>query len=205
MVLTINSKNPQKRKIDKVLEVLNDGGIIIYPTDSVYALGCIASNKEGLERIRRIKGTKKTDQLMTIMSKDISEMSKLTKPIPNDVFKLMKRNVPGPYTFILNANSKVPKIVQSRRKTIGFRIPENPIALSIITGVDEYLASTSLKIENNDGSEIYYSDPIDIEEHFGKLVDVIVDGGIQETKLSSVIDCTGSMPEILREGIAPVM
>jgi tRNA threonylcarbamoyl adenosine modification protein (Sua5/YciO/YrdC/YwlC family) len=117
----------------------------------------------------------------------------------------MKRNVPGPYTFILRANSKVPKIVQSRRKTIGFRIPENPIALQIISGLNDYLASTSLKVETDQGPEVYYSDPEEIEERFGKLVDVIIDGGIQETHLSSVIDCTASVPEIIREGVAPVI
>lgn len=205
MVLKINGENPQKRKIQEVIDVLNGGGVIIYPTDSVYALGCLVHNKEGLARIDRIKGVKKNHHLITIMSQDISETSKLTKPIPNDVFKMMKRNTPGPYTFILNANSKVPKIVQSRRKTIGFRIPENPIALEIISGLDDYLASTSLKIKNEAGGEIYYPDPVDIEEQFGKLVDVIVDGGILETNLSSVIDCTGEVPEIIREGMAPIL
>jgi len=205
MVLKINGENPQGRKIQQVIDVLNEGGVIIYPTDSVYALGCLAHNKEGLERIRRIKGTKKSDHLMTIMSPDISETSKLTRPIPNDVFKLMRRNIPGPYTFILRANNQVPKLVQSRRKTIGFRIPENPIALEIISGLEDYLASTSLKIEHEDGTETYYPDPVDIEERFGKLVDVIVDGGILETNLSSVIDCTGDWPEMIREGVAPVI
>jgi len=205
MVLKINGENPQGRLIQQVIDVLNEGGIIIYPTDSVYALGCLAHNKEGLARIHRIKGSKKSHHLMTIMSRDISETSKLTTPIPNDVFKLMKRNIPGPYTFILRANSQVPKIVQSRRKTIGFRIPQNPIALEIISGLDDYLASTSLKIENEDGTEEYYPDPLEIEERFGKVVDLIVDGGILETNLSSVIDCTGDWPEIIREGVAPVM
>ena len=205
MILTINAENPQGNKIQKVIDILNDGGIIIYPTDSVYALACLANNKEGLKRIQRIKGTQRNHHFMTIMSPDISELSKLTMPIPNDVFKLMKRNVPGPYTFILRANSKVPKVVQSRRKTIGFRIPENPIALKIISGLDEFLASTSLKIETDEGSEVYYANPEEIGERFGKLVDVIVDGGVLETHLSSVIDCTESTPEIIREGVAPII
>ncbi len=205
MVLKVNAENPQGNKIQKVIDILNDGGIMIYPTDSVYALACLANNKEGLKRIQRIKGTQRSQHFMTIMSPDISVLSKLTMPIPNDVFKLMKRNVPGPYTFILRANSKVPKIVQSRRKTIGFRIPENPIALQIISGLDDYLASTSLKVETDEGPEVYYSDPEEIENRFGKLVDVIVDGGIQETHLSSVIDCTDDTPEIIREGVAPVI
>ncbi len=205
MVLKINAENPQGNKIQQVIDILNEGGIMIYPTDSVYALACLANNKEGLKRIQWIKGTQRNHHFMTIMSPDISELSKLTMPIPNDVFKLMKRNVPGPYTFILRANSKVPKIVQSRRKTIGFRIPENPIALQIISGLNDYLASTSLKVETDQGPEVYYSDPEEIEERFGKLVDVIIDGGILETHLSSVIDCTASVPEIIREGVAPVI
>lgn len=205
MVLTINTQNPQENKVQKVIDILNNGGIMIYPTDSVYALACLANNKEGLKRIHWIKGTQKNHHFMTIMSPDISELSKLTMPIPNDVFKLMKRNVPGPYTFILRANSRVPKVVQSRRKTIGFRIPENPIALKIISGLDDYLASTSLKIETEEGPEVYYSDPEEIAVKFEKLVDVIVDGGVQETHLSSVIDCTDSTPEIIREGVAPVI
>src|SRR5690554_4815333 len=205
MVLKINNENPQGSKIQKVIDILNNGGIMIYPTDSVYALGCLASNKEGLKRIQRIKGTQRNQHFMTIMSPDISVLSKLTMPIPNDVFKLMKRNVPGPYTFILRANSKVPKIVQSKRKTIGFRIPQNAIALEIISGLDDYLASTSLKVESDEGPEVYYSDPEEIEARFGKLVDVIVDGGILETHLSSVIDCTDNTPEIIREGVAPII
>lgn len=204
MIVNVNPDNPQGRKIDKIIEILENGGIIIYPTDTVYALACLANNKEGIARIHRIKRSNPKNHLMTIMCSDISETSKLTKPIPNDVFKLMKRNIPGPYTFILNANSKVPKMVQSRRKTIGFRIPQNPIALEILANAEDYLVSTSLKVEDG-GKEQYYPDPIDIEEKFGKLVDAVVDGGILETNLSSVIDCTSEQPEIIREGEEPIV
>src|SRR5690606_6500221 len=114
MVLKINDENPQGNKIQKVIDILNEGGIMIYPTDSVYALACLANNNEGHKRIQRIKGAQRHDHFMTIMGPDISVLSKLAMPIADAVFKLTKRNVPGPYTFILRANSKVPKVVQSR-------------------------------------------------------------------------------------------
>lgn len=200
MLVRVHTENPEVRKIKQIVDVLQNGGIIVYPTDTVYALGCLANNKDGITRIHRIKGGGSDRQLMTIMSPDISETSKLTTPIPNEVFKLMKRNVPGPYTFILNANSRVPKMVQSRRKTIGFRIPSNSIAMEILQGIDDYLVSTSFKLNDE-----FYSDPLDIEEQVGKLVDVVIDGGILETQLSSIIDCTGQEPELIREGSQPIL
>lgn len=195
MIISVHSENPEVRKMKQILDVLQSGGVIVYPTDTVYALGCLANNKEGIARIHRIKGNDSHKQLMTIMSPDISVTAKLTTPIPNEVFKLMKRNVPGPFTFILNANTRVPKIVQSRRKTIGFRIPSNPIAMYLLNNIDDYLVSTSFKVDNQ-----FFSDPIDIEDRVGKLVDVIVDGGVLETKLSSIVDCTAAVPELIRAG-----
>lgn len=194
-MIKINSQNPQMRLIRRAVEVLQNGGVIAYPTDTVYGFGCSLYNKKAIERIYQIKRSEKNRPFSFICAdlKDISLYSKVS----NYGYKTMKRLLPGPYTFILEGTKLVPKIMLTpKRKTAGIRVPNHPIALALVQELGHPIISTSATLP---GGEILY-DPADIDQKVGKLLDLIVDGGILVSEPSSVIDLTEDVPKIVRQG-----
>jgi tRNA threonylcarbamoyl adenosine modification protein (Sua5/YciO/YrdC/YwlC family) len=193
-MLSINSQNPQMRLIRKAVDILRQGGIIIYPTDTVYGLGCDLSNKKGIERIYELKRRNRKQPLSFICSdlKHISQYAKVT----DYAYKTMKRLLPGPYTFILEASRLVPKIILPKRSTTGIRVPDNQICLDLIKELGQPIISTSVKTA--DGEDL--GTPYEIEERFGRMVDLIIDGGIIIPEPSSVISLVDDNIEIIRNG-----
>ncbi|GAB1405167.1 L-threonylcarbamoyladenylate synthase [Lentimicrobium sp.] len=175
-----------------------DGGVIIYPTDTVYGLGCDIFKSKAVERIALIKGIKAEKSNFSFICNDLSQLADYSKPIPNDVFKMMRKNLPGPFTFILNASNSVPKLIQSKKKTVGIRIPDNNIPREIVRELGNPIMSTSIRDED----EIleYTTDPELIYEKYNHLVDIVIDGGYGDNEASTVIDCTGGQPVITRQG-----
>ena len=193
-MLSINSQNPQMRLVRKAVEVLKDGGVIIYPTDTVYGLGCDLSNKRGIERIYEMKRRSKKQPLSFVCSdlKHISQYARVT----DYAYKTMKRLLPGPYTFILEASRLVPKIILPKRPTTGIRVPDNEICLSLIRELGQPIISTS--VQTADGEDL--GNPAIIDEYFGKIVDLIIDGGVISPEPSSVISLVDDQIDILRIG-----
>lgn len=194
MIITINPKNPQKRLIEKVVGVLKKGGLVGYPTDTIYGIGCDLFNKEAIESIYWLKKHDRKKPLSFICSNlnDISQYAHVS----NYAYKTMKRLLPGPYTFILEATKLVPKVAMTKQKTVGIRVPDNRICLSIVEGLGHPIISTSVyKVD-----EELYSDPAEIEERFSKQLDLVIDGGIIVAEHSSVIDLTNEEPRVLRRG-----
>lgn len=198
MLIKIYPKNPSQKNIREVVEWLANDGVVVFPTDTIYAIGCSIYSAKAIERIARIKGLNPKKANFSFLCHDLSQISEFTRPISNDVFKLMRRTLPGPYTFILNANSKVPKMFENKKKTVGIRIPDNPIMLEIISELGHPIMSTS--IHDEDGILEYSTDPELINERYKDLVDVVVDGGIGDNKPSTIIDCTGDEILMVREG-----
>jgi len=198
MLLKINPDNPEGRKIKQVVESLQEGGIIIYPTDTVYGLGCDIFNPKAVEKICRLRGLKPEKAMLSFICEDISQIADYAYQIDNEVFKVLKKNLPGPFTFVLRANNTVPKLFKNRKRTIGVRIPENKIARSIVQELGRPILSISLK--SDDEILEYFTDPIDIFDDFKKLVDIVIDGGIGNNNPSTVVDCTGDDLEVIRQG-----
>ncbi|WP_291857847.1 L-threonylcarbamoyladenylate synthase [Marinilabilia sp.] len=199
MLVKIYPENPNPREIQKVVDVLRSGGIVIYPTDTVYGMGCDINNIKALEKIARIKGINPKKDHLSFICHDLSHLSDYTKPLGSATFKLVKKNLPGPFTFILQANNSVPKFFKSNKKTIGLRIPDNPIIIEIIKELGNPILSTSIK----DDDEIleYTTDPELIHEKYQNLVDIVIDGGNGGNEGSTIVDCTSDEEfEILRQG-----
>lgn len=199
MLLKINPDNPEGRKIKQVVESLQEGGIIIYPTDTVYGLGCDIFNPKAVEKICRLRGLKPEKAMLSFICEDISQIADYAYQIDNEVFKVLKKNLPGPFTFVLRANNTVPKLFKNRKRTIGVRIPENNIAKNIVKELGRPILSISLK--SDDEILEYFTDPIDIFDDFKKLVDIVIDGGIGNNNPSTVVDCTGDDLEVIRQGV----
>lgn len=197
-MLEIHPENPSSRHIQMVIEILNNGGVIIFPTDTVYGMGCSIEQPKAVERIARIKGIKKEKANFSAIFNNLSMLSEYTKPIDTSLYKMLRRNLPGPFTFILDANNNIPRIFQSKKKTIGIRIPDNPIIMEIVNALGQPLLTTS--IHDQDEIVDYTTDPFIIEENYGKLVELIIDGGHGGNEPSTVIDCTSENIEILRQG-----
>ncbi len=199
--LKIYPENPERQKIDQIVKVLQDGGLIIYPTDTVYGLGCDIHNQKAVEKLCRLKGLNPKKLNLSFICYDLSHISEYAK-INTQVFKVMKKALPGPFTFILPASSKVPKIVNSNKKTVGIRIPDNNIPRSIVQALGNPIITTSIKDED----EIieYSTDPELIYEKFQHLVDIIVDGGYGNNTPSTVVNCTEDDFEVVREGIGDI-
>jgi len=197
--IKIYNDNPNSREIRKAVEVLNSGGIIIYPTDSVYGLGCDINKPRAVERIAQIKGEKLEKANFSFIFYDLSHISEFTRQINNDVFKSMKRNLPGPFTFILEANANIPKIFKSKKKTIGIRVPDNNIIREIVRELGNPIMTTSV-LDDDEVIE-YTTDPELIFEKYKDIVDLVIDGGFGNNEASTVIDCTGEEMEIIRQGI----
>ncbi|GKW37224.1 L-threonylcarbamoyladenylate synthase [Pectobacterium carotovorum] len=196
----IHPQNPQPRLINQSVEFLHKGGVIVYPTDSGYALGCMLGEKNALERICRIRDLG-SDHNFTLMCRDLSELSTYAH-VDNSAFRLIKNNTPGNYTFILKATKEVPRrLMNEKRKTIGLRVPSNPIALELLAALNEPLMSTTLMLPGNDFAE---SDPEEIQERLGKQVDLVIHGGSLGQQPTTVIDLTESVPRVAREGTGDV-
>jgi tRNA threonylcarbamoyl adenosine modification protein (Sua5/YciO/YrdC/YwlC family) len=198
MFLEIHPDNPDIRKLKQIVECLQDGGLIIYPTDTVYGLGCDISNNTAIEKLCRIKGIKSNKANFSFICSDLSHISEYAKPFSTNVYKLMKKCLPGAFTFILNATSRVPKLLNSNKKTVGIRVPNNNIALQIVKLLENPIISTSLKL--NDNINEYPTEPDLIYEQFHKIVDIVVSGGAGFSNPSTIIDCTNDMPQLIRQG-----
>lgn len=193
----IHPDNPQPRLVNQAVDYLNKGSVIVYPTDSGYALGCRLEEKNAMERICRIRQLDGNHNF-TLMCRDLSELSTYAQ-VDNSAFRILKNNTPGNYTFILKATKEVPRrLMNDKRKTIGLRVPSNPVALAILERLNEPMMSTSLMLPGNDFTE---SDPEQIQYSIGKLVDLIIDGGTLGQQPTTVIDLTSDAPVVVREGV----
>ena len=197
MIIRIHPENPQQRHITTVAECLKDGGVIIYPTETVYGFGCDIFQQKAVERICRIKSVDPHKAQLSFICNDLSDLSKYARSINTPVYRILKRYIPGPYTFILPASREVPKILKGRKDTIGLRVPDQPIATAIIQELGNPILSSSLPGEMVEE----YTDPECIHEKFGKLVDLVIDGGIGGFRYSTVVDLTEDHPVILRQGL----
>jgi tRNA threonylcarbamoyl adenosine modification protein (Sua5/YciO/YrdC/YwlC family) len=198
MLIRIYEENPNQKDILKVVEVLRNGGVIVYPTDTIYGIGCDITQPKAVERVARLKNMKPEKADFSFICHDLSHISDFSKPISNPVFKLMKKNLPGPFTFIIQANNQVPKMFKNRKKSVGVRVPDNNIIREIVRELGNPVMSTSVRDED----EIleYTTDPELIEEKFGDLVDLVIDGGYGDNNPSTVVDCTTDEPQIIRQG-----
>jgi tRNA threonylcarbamoyl adenosine modification protein (Sua5/YciO/YrdC/YwlC family) len=200
MLLHLNEKNINSSSIHQIVQCLRNGGIIIYPTDTVYALGGDITSPRAIERISKLKNIKPEKASFSFVCSDLSHLSEFTKPIPNQVFRIMKKALPGPYTFILEANSNVPKLLKQNRKTVGIRVPDNAICREIVRALGNPVISTSLHDTSDDILE-YFSDPEVIHRQYEDAVDMVIDGGFGNIYPSTVIDCSGDEIAVLREGL----
>jgi tRNA threonylcarbamoyl adenosine modification protein (Sua5/YciO/YrdC/YwlC family) len=193
MIIIINPKNPQVRLIRKVVGVLEEGGVIGYPTDTIYGVGCDLFNPEAIQKIHRLK--KMGKKPLSFICSDLKDISRYAF-VSTYAYKVMKRLLPGPYTFILKATKLVPKIAQTKQSTVGIRIPDNKICLALVKELGHPIISTSVSKPD----EGLYNDPAEIEERFGKQLDLVIDGGVIVAEHSSMIDLTGDSPEVIRAG-----
>lgn len=198
MLIKIYPENPNEKAIDQAVEVLRKGGLIIYPTDTVYGLGCDITNQKAIEKICKIRGIKPEKANFSFICSDLSHIADYVKPIDTTVFRLLKKALPGPFTFIFNASGQVPKLLSSNKKTVGIRVPDNNIARAIVTALGNPILSTSIKDE--DELIEYSTDPELIHEKYEDLVDLVIDGGYGGNEASTVVDCTSGDFEIIREG-----
>ena len=198
MFVKIYNENPNEREITKIVEILKRGGVIIYPTDTVYGLGCDIFNSKAVERLAQIKGVRLDKANFSFCCYDLSHISDFAKPINNSTYKIMKQNLPGPFTFILEANSNVPKLFKSKKKTVGIRVPNNNICRELVKELGNPIVTTSIK--DDDKIKEYTTDPEDIYEKYGNLVDAVIDGGTSLNIPSTIVSCLGNDFEIIRQG-----
>jgi len=196
--IVLHPETPNKRDLQIVAQKINDGALVIFPTDTIYALGCLMTNKPGIEKICKILDKKEKQAKMSLICPNISVVSEYTMPFGSHVFKSMKRYLPGPYTFVLRANNYVQKYFKNNKEEIGIRIPDNAIVHALQEFLTAPLISTSLS--SNDAVLKHFSDPDDIENVFKHQVDFLLDGGIGSLEESTVLDCTSDEIELIREG-----
>lgn len=196
-LIKIYEENPNSNEIDKIVKILKNGGLIIYPTDTVYGLGCDITNTKALEKIARLKQIKLEKANFSFICNDLSHLSDFVRQIDTPTFKLLKRALPGPYTFILPGNNNLPKVFK-KKKTVGIRVPDNTVARTIVEKLGNPIVSTS--IHDEDELLEYTTDPELIFEKWGNRVDAVIDSGYGDNRASTVIDLTGQSPEVLREG-----
>ncbi len=197
MLLKLYTKNNDPEVLQQIVDTLNDGGLIIYPTDTTYAIGCHGLKERAIERICRIKNIDPRKNNLSIICYDLSTISEYAK-VENNIFKLMKRNMPGPFTFILAGSNRLPKIFRNR-KEVGIRMPDNDIIREIARLLNAPVMTTTLPLDEGEDTE-YMTDPELIDEKLGELVDIVIDAGIGGVELSTVVDCTSGEPEIVRQG-----
>ena len=198
-LLKIHPDNPEQRKIERVVSKLKDGGIIIYPTDTIYGIGCDLFNKKAVEKLCHILAIKPQKLNLSFICSDISQISEYVKRIDTPVFKILKRYLPGPYTFILESSSKVPKVLDVNKKTVGIRIPDHRIPQLIVETLGNPMITSSIKDE--DKIKEYTPDPEEIYDDLKNIVDVVIDGGIGGNVPSTIVDCTTDSLEIIRQGL----
>ena len=197
MLLKLYNKNNNPADLQRIVDLLNDGGLLIYPTDTCYAIGCHGLKERAIERICQLKGIDPRKHNLSIICYDLSSISEYAK-VDNATFKLMKRNLPGPFTFILNGTTRLPKIFRNR-KEVGIRMPDNPIVQEIARLLDAPILTTTLPRDEDEELE-YSTDPELIDEKWGDRVDLVIDGGTGGTEGSTIVDCTQGEPEIVRQG-----
>jgi len=198
MLIKIYPENPNPNAIEQVVQVLRKGGIVIYPTDTVYGLGCDITNHKAIESICRIRNIKPEKANFSFVCYDLSHISDYIKPIDNATFRVLKKALPGPFTFIFNASHNVPKLLSSKKKTVGIRVPDNNIAREIVKALGNPILSTSIK--DDDDIVEYSTDPELIYEKYQNLADMVIDGGYGDNIPSTVVDCTNGDFKIIREG-----
>ncbi|MBS1779235.1 MAG: threonylcarbamoyl-AMP synthase [Bacteroidetes bacterium] len=197
MLLHIHPEDPQQRNLKTVVDCLKNGGVIIYPTDTIYGLGCDIYNTDAIDRICRIKKIDPKKAQFSFVCSDLSHISEYVKSIDTPIFRLLKTALPGPYTFILPASKLVPKMLKNKKDTVGIRVPDNKVCQELIAQLGHPIMSVSLPM---DGEVEYYTDPLVMHEIFEDKVDIVIDSGIGHTTPSTVIDCTSRTPELIREG-----
>lgn len=198
-LLKIHPLNPESRKIERVVSKLKEGGIVIYPTDTIYGIGCDLFSKKGVERLCQILAIKPQKLNLSFICSDISQISEYVRRIETPIFKILKRNLPGPYTFILESSSRVPKVLDVNKKTVGIRIPDHRIPQMIVEMLGNPIITSSIKDE--DKIKEYTTDPEDIYEDMKNVVDIVIDGGIGGNVPSTIVDCTSDRLEIIRQGL----
>jgi tRNA threonylcarbamoyl adenosine modification protein (Sua5/YciO/YrdC/YwlC family) len=201
-LVRIHPLNPEQRKIDRVVNVIRNGGIVIYPTDTIYGMGCDLMNRKAVERLCQILDIKPQKLNLSFICRDISEVSEYVRRMDTPVFKLLRKCLPGPFTFILESSSKVPKVLDSNKKTVGIRIPDHAIPQAIVEGLGNPLITSSIK--DDDTIKEYTTDPEEIHEDFKHLVDVVIDAGAGGNIPSTVVDCTTDEWTIIREGLGDI-
>lgn len=201
MLVSIHPQNPDERKIKQVVSILKKGGVIIYPTDTVYGMGCDIHHPEAIERICRIKNLNPQKAQLSFLCSDLSHLSEYTKAIDTPLYRFLKQYLPGPFTFILDASKKVPKLLRTKKDTVGIRVPDNKICRSILTELGNPVLSTSLPV--NEYDEIY-TDAEEIHSIYENVVDMVIDGGAGGIIPSTVVNCTVSPPEVVREGAGQI-
>ncbi len=199
MVAIIHPDNPDKRKIKQIVDILNKGGVIIYPTDTVYALGCSLQKKRAIEKLAQLKQIKLKKAKFSIIFNDLSHLAEYTKPIDRSTYKILNKNLPGPFTFILKASNQIPKLFNTNKKTVGIRIPDNNIVKAIAQQLEHPLVTTSL--HSDDDILEYCTDPYIIKDEWENKVDAIIDGGYGKNEASTVVDLSNGEVEIIRQGI----
>ncbi len=198
MLLKIYEQNPSPKAIQQVADVVRRGGLIIYPTDTVYGLGCDINNHKAIERVCELRGLKPDKANLSFICYDLTDISQYTKPFDTATFRILKKALPGPFTFIFNASGQVPKLLSSKKKTVGIRVPDNSIAREIVRELGNPIVSAS--IHDEDEIVEYSTDPELIYEKYGDLVDIVIDGGYGGNVASTVVDTTSGEFEVLREG-----
>ncbi len=198
MLLRIYDDNPNPRDIDKVVDTFNQGGLVIYPTDTIYGLGCGIIHQKSVEVICKIKNINPLKNNLSFICHDLSQVAEFTKPFDNNIYKLMRKHLPGPFTFILEASNNVPKLFKNHKKTIGVRIPDNKIILQIVESLGYPILSTSV-LDEDEVIE-YTTDPELIYEKYGHMVDIVINNGYGDNVPSTVVDCTGHEIKIIRQG-----
>lgn len=200
MLLRLNYDNPHPKDIQFIVDCLKNDGLIIYPTDTVYSIGCDITKPKAIEKICRLKNIKPEKANFSFVCSDLSHLSNYTKPISNSLFRVMKKALPGPYTFILEANGNVPKLLKQNKKTVGIRVPDNIICNTIIQALGNPIITTSLHNMEDDILD-YYTDPEVIHNQYHKLVDIVIDGGFGNLYASTVLDCSTDEIVVIREGL----
>ena len=199
MFIRIYPENPNPVQIRKVVNVLEQGGIIIYPTDTVYAMGCSIKATKAIEKIARFKGLNPLNPDLSIIFHDMSQLSEYTVIRDNNIFKLLKKNLPGPFTFLVQANSQIPKLFRNKKKTVGIRIPDNNIVLQLVRELGTPIITTS--VHDQDEMIEYTTDPELIYEKYRDFADAVIDGGYGKNEASTIVDCTGEEIKIIRQGL----
>jgi tRNA threonylcarbamoyl adenosine modification protein (Sua5/YciO/YrdC/YwlC family) len=200
MLLRLNYDNPHPKDIQLIVDCLKNDGLIIYPTDTVYSIGCDITRPKAIEKLCKLKNIKPEKANFSFVCSDLSHLSNFTKPISNSVFRVMKKALPGPYTFILEANGNVPKLLKQNKKTVGIRVPDNIICNTIIKALGNPIITTSLHNMEDDILD-YYTDPEVIHNQYQKLVDIVIDGGFGNLYASTVLDCSDNEIIVIREGL----